>query len=217
MRLGIYKFRDEKLLERALTHSSYRLQERMKNYEDYEVLELLGDAVINLVVIDIMIEDFGFRDEGIIVDYKSRIVSDRYLAELGKYIGLQDYIKVSKGVRVSDRIIADVVEAVFGAIYRDSGSIGKVKEEFRRLFLDKIKGDIGDRLKSYKVLLERESLRRFKERPEYRVIHEDKGEIHVECKVDRFSSVGVGKDKMEAIENASKLLYGIIEKLIFYR
>ena len=150
-----YSFNDIKLLELALTHSSFANEQR--NYEqrdvrppDNERLEFLGDAVLELATSSDIYNDYPDMPEGKMSKYRASIVCEPTLALCAREFGLQKYIKLGKGEdatggRNRDSIISDALEAVIGAIYLDGGFedatafIGKFildDIEKRRLFYD---------------------------------------------------------------------------------
>ena len=150
-----YSFNDIKLLELALTHSSFANEQR--NHEqrnvrppDNERLEFLGDAVLELATSSDIYNDYPDMPEGKMSKYRASIVCEPTLALCAREFGLQKYIKLGKGEdatggRNRDSIISDALEAVIGAIYLDGGFedatafIGKFildDIEKRRLFYD---------------------------------------------------------------------------------
>ena len=117
-RLG-YRFRDPALLEAALTH-------RSASRKNYERLEFLGDAVLNFVVAELAFAGFPEAPEGDLSRYRAAIVSAPSLAEVAGTLGLGDQLRLGSGELKSggfrrDSILADCLEAIFGAIYLDGG------------------------------------------------------------------------------------------------
>ena len=121
-----YRFRNRALLRQALTHSSYANEQRINKFEDYERLEFLGDAVLELVSSDFLFREEKDMAEGQLTRRRSSIVCEPALAFCARDITLQEYILLGKGEegtggRGRDSIVSDVMEAVIGAIYLDSG------------------------------------------------------------------------------------------------
>lgn len=117
-----YEFRDVKWLERALTHRS--LQSKGEN--DYERLEFLGDAVLDLAVAHLLLEKHPDAREGDLSKMRAALVNTLSLAEIARSLKIGPYIRLSRGELANggaDRpsILADVFEAVMGAIYREAG------------------------------------------------------------------------------------------------
>jgi ribonuclease-3 len=127
-----YHFQDVTLLDTALTHRSFARQNRV---DDNERMEFLGDAVLQLVVSSHLYENFPKLQEGQLAKVRALLVSQPTLAELGRQLKLNEFLKVGKGeertgARERDSLLCDVVEAVYGAIYLDGGL-----EEARRVIL----------------------------------------------------------------------------------
>ncbi len=121
-----YHFSDRKLLERALTHSSYANEKLINNIGDYERLEFLGDAVLELAVSRFLFENYPEKKEGEMTRTRAALVCEPTLAGCAREFGLPKYILFGKGEeacggRDRDSILCDVFEAVAGAIYVDGG------------------------------------------------------------------------------------------------
>ncbi|MBL8752993.1 MAG: ribonuclease III, partial [Planctomycetes bacterium] len=125
-RLG-HTFDDLGLLDRALTHSSLGNEGR----PSYERLEFLGDAFLNFAVADVLFRSGGEAAEGSLTEARARIVSRRPLAAIARELGLVDHLLGGKSLRDSERhserILADLVEAVLGAILLDGGVVAARK------------------------------------------------------------------------------------------
>ena len=115
--LGV-EFADQSLLTRALTHASI---ENSSDTNTYERLEFLGDRVLGLVVCDFLMQSFPAEDEGALSRRLSGLVDRTTLAAVAASIDLEDYIIHGGGTSLNPSILADVMEALFGAIYRDGG------------------------------------------------------------------------------------------------
>lgn len=121
-----YSFRDKRLLERALTHSSSANERKINKTEDYERLEFLGDAVLELVSSEHIYREHPEMPEGKMTKFRSSIVCEPALAFCAREIGVEQYILLGRGEeatggRTRDSIISDVMEAIIGAVYLDSG------------------------------------------------------------------------------------------------
>lgn len=117
-RLG-YRFHDPALLDVALTH-------RSAGRVNYERLEFLGDAVLTLVVAVLLFDAHPEADEGELTRYRASLVSGRSLAALATGLGLGAQLRLGGGELKTggfrrDSILADALEAVFGAVYLDGG------------------------------------------------------------------------------------------------
>lgn len=124
-RIG-YRFQNIALLKQALTHSSFTNEQRINKAGDYERLEFLGDAVLELVSSDFLFREHPELTEGELTKLRASMVCEPSLAfcardlELGKFM-LLGKGEESTGGRERDSIISDGMEAVTGAIYVDGG------------------------------------------------------------------------------------------------
>lgn len=121
-----YYFKNKLLLRQALTHSSFANEQKINKQEDYERLEFLGDAVLELVSSEFLFQENRQMTEGQLTRTRASIVCEQALAYSAKEFGLEAYILLGKGEertggRTKDSIISDVMEAIIGAIYIDSG------------------------------------------------------------------------------------------------
>lgn len=121
-----YCFQNKKLLRQALTHSSYSNEQKINKFGNYERLEFLGDAVLELVSSNYIYHANPDMSEGQMTKYRASIVCEPALAFCARQIGLEEYIYLGKGEEATggrgrDSIISDVMEAVIGAIYLDNG------------------------------------------------------------------------------------------------
>src|SRR6185437_5381733 len=127
-RLG-YTFGDRAILLQSLTHTSYGheyLQEKSIALRDNERLEFLGDAILDVVVSDILLETFPGANEGQLSKMRAALVNEKTLAELAKSIGLADCIRLGKGEsqtggQQKPSILSSTLEALIAAIYLDGG------------------------------------------------------------------------------------------------
>lgn len=122
-----YRFKQVKLLEAALTHSSYA-NEQQNGAEHNERLEFLGDAVLELCISEELYKRFPNTREGDLTAMRSRLVNQDSLASLARKIGLPQAIVLGKGEesqggRERDSLLSDAFEAVLGAIFLDGGFI----------------------------------------------------------------------------------------------
>lgn len=135
-----YQFKDRAWLERALTHRSIHPK---GNKSDYERLEFLGDAVLDLGVAHMLLDCHQEAREGELSKMRAALVNTASLADVARRVGLGPYIRLSRGELSSggaDRpsILADVFEAVVGAIYREAG-YEPALDCVRRLFGEEVK------------------------------------------------------------------------------
>src|SRR5919109_3996253 len=121
-----YRFRDRGLLEHALTHKSRAAEDASGGVADNESLEFLGDAVLGLVVAEMLFRKYPHYDEGQKSKIKAAVVSTHSLARQAEHIGLGDHLLLGRGEektggRFKQALLADAYEALIAAIYLDGG------------------------------------------------------------------------------------------------
>ncbi len=138
-----YTFQDADLLRVALTHRSYS-NERGET-DNYERLEFLGDSVLGLVAARWLYDRHPDQAEGLLAKWKGFLVSARALARFGQAIDLGSELllgvgEARSGGSAKTSILADTVEAIFGAIYLDGGlaAAGAIIERFLEEALEKL-------------------------------------------------------------------------------
>ncbi len=119
-----HTFADPGLLRLALTHRSVSADDPSRN--DNERLEFLGDAVLQLVVTDLLYHEFSKLAEGQMAKVRAAVVSRPTLASVARGIGVGEYVELAAGEertggREKDSILADALEAMIGAVYLDGG------------------------------------------------------------------------------------------------
>lgn len=124
-RIG-YCLTDRVLLRTALTHKSYSNEHPGSDTQHNERLEFLGDAVLDLCVSDLLFQRYPQLSEGELTRVRAELVNERSLAPLGEQLGLGDYLLLGKGEegsggRKKPSLLADALEALLGAVYRDGG------------------------------------------------------------------------------------------------
>ena len=121
-----YTFRDKALITQAFTHSSFVNEKKINKHPDYERLEFLGDAVLEMLSSSFLFRSFPDKKEGEMSKMRASLVCEPALAYDAEAINLKSYIQLGKGEeqtggRNRESIIADVMEAVIGALYLDGG------------------------------------------------------------------------------------------------
>lgn len=121
-----YRFRDRGLLEHALTHKSRAAEDASGGVADNESLEFLGDAVLGLVVADMLFRTYPDTDEGQKSKIKAAVVSTVALARRAEQIQLGEHLLLGRGEektggRVKQALLADGYEALIAALYLDGG------------------------------------------------------------------------------------------------
>lgn len=120
-----YKFRNPLILAEALTHASLAYESQRSHF-DNQRLEFLGDAVLQLTLSEELFRRMKTADEGSLTKARSRLVSTKALAALARHINLGSYVLMGRGEEASggrsrENTLADVFEAIVGAIYLDGG------------------------------------------------------------------------------------------------
>ena len=129
-----YIFHNKNFLEQAFTHKSLNTEPR----KNYERLEFLGDAVIDIIVSRELMRDFPEGDEGLLTQRRAALVQKPYLASIGHLLDLMDYLKIDRSVnleieKIAEKQQANLFESLIGAIYLDGGI-----EPCRRLILETV-------------------------------------------------------------------------------
>ena len=195
---------DNTLLITALTHSSYANEHNHCN--NYERLEFLGDAVLEVVVSEYLYLNTNYK-EGQMTKLRASYVCEKALATYSKKIGIDKEIRLGHGQinNLNDTIIADVFEAVVGAIYLDQGFL-IAKKYIEDIIVPYIKEQIDFNV-DYKTKLQ-EFVQTGKKSLEYEVVKEE-GEAHkkifeVVVKIDNIIyGKGIGNSKKEAEQMAA--------------
>lgn len=206
-----YRFSDLKLLRRAFMHSS------ADNGESYERLEFLGDAVLELVVSELLYERLPESKEGELTKIRAALVNEGTLAAVARDLKLGGYIVLGRGEsnsggRDKPSILADVVEALIGAVYLDSG-LGKVKKVVFGLLGDSLETVLsGGGFKDYKTRLQEYFHKQGTSDIRYEVYKEE-GPPHdrifyVRLLIDgKEAAFGEGSSKKNAEQQAAKRAY----------
>lgn len=205
-----YQFQDIALLKQALTHSSFANEQKINKLENYERLEFLGDAVLELVSSEFLFHENKDMPEGQLTKLRASMVCEPSLAYCAKDIGLGKYILLGRGEEATggrnrDSIISDVMEAVIGAIFLDGG-IENAKKFIYRFILS----DLEDKILflDSKTLLQEEIQKKNTAQLRYVLVGEtgpdhDK-QFHVEAYLDnQLIGCGVGRTKKSAEQQAA--------------
>ncbi|MEZ4653622.1 MAG: ribonuclease III [Candidatus Eisenbacteria bacterium] len=170
------RFRDPQLLQQALTHRSFLGSNGGDPNLSNERMEFLGDAVLELVVIEHLYARYPAEREGNLTKKKGLLVSRRVLSESAKFMGLGRFILLSEAERSAGgqsraSILADAFEAVIGAVYLDRG-LPMAREFIRKTLLshtDKFLNDLG---MNWKSQLQELVQAKYRTHPRYRVVTE---------------------------------------------
>ena len=205
------KFKNLNYLKKSITHKSY---DSSKNYEK---LEFLGDRILGFVISKKLIELYPDQKEGVLDKKLASLVNKNKCLEVAKSIGLEKFILVgnnSLNTKVENKIVADSIEALIGAIYYDKGF--EIVEKF---ILFNWKNFINlsiELVVDPKTKLQEYSLKKFKSLPIYRLVsssgprHKPKFTISVKLKDTKMHD-GSGDSKKKAEQNAAKKLLDSIK------
>jgi ribonuclease-3 len=205
-----YHFKDPALLTRCLTHVSY---DRQKTEGHNEVLEFLGDAVLDLAVSDLLMRHNPDKSEGDLSRMRAALVNSIVLAEKAAALKLGALLRLGKGEERSDgrnkpSILAGAFEALLGGIYQEGGyeAARRVVEGF---YLADVSGKkLGQQ--DYKTRLQEISQMLFHAPPNYRVVAES-GPDHEKFFVTEISvggkmlGKGEGRSKKQSEQEAAKI------------
>jgi ribonuclease-3 len=203
-----YQFKDESMIELALTHRSH-------GKRNNERLEFLGDSILNFVIAEALYRRFPEAKEGQLSRLRAQLVKGETLAELAREMKLGDYLRLGSGELKSggyrrDSILADAVEAIIGAIYLDSNMdscrpyiLGWYQSRLEQTSLLDTKKDSKTRLQEF-LQSRRAPL------PDYELLSVS-GEAHkqtfeIRCAVSLLDkpTEGKGSSRRQAEQNAAK-------------
>ena len=203
-----YHFRDEALLMRALTHTSWAAEHPGQMHN--ERLEFLGDTVLQMIATDYLYDHYPKLDEGVMTRMRASAVGETSLAKIARDIHLQNEIRVGTGTRRDlPSIMSDAMEAVLAAIYLEAGI-----EPCRAFMQERLipafetaraNGGRDEKSRLQEYLQENGTVR-----IEYRLlertgpVHDSVFTVGVYCN-DRFLAKGMGKSKKAAEQNAAAI------------
>lgn len=203
------------LLKQALTHKSFFVENRGECSGDNEKLEFLGDAVLDLIVSDLLLRRFPLESEGDLSQRRSGLVNETILASLGKQLEIGNRLRLGKGESASggaskQRILASTFEAVVGAVFLSEG-YARTCDFVTPLMEEKIEQSKSLDLnpEDFKTRFQEWVQKKFKTTPVYEVISET-GQDHeklfsVTVKVlGQIKAQGEGKSKKTAEQSAAK-------------
>jgi ribonuclease III len=212
----VYQFRKAELLETALTHRSRGVMSGNKDGDklpaNNEKLEFLGDAVLDLAVSDLLMQQFPRHQEGDLSKLRASLVNTRILAEKARALGLGEELRLGKGEeksggREKESILAAAYEALIGAIYLDRGFVA-ARRVLARQFAADLKARAVAALEDWKTRLQEITQRTFKTIPTYTLVRET-GPDHAKHFVSQISvggrslGRGEGKSKKSAEQAAA--------------
>lgn len=200
------KFKNEALLEEALTHKSFSMEDGRQPFN--ERLEFLGDSILNAAITDYLFRRFPEDNEGKLSKLKAQLVARPSLVEWAKELKVGSYLMMSEseeetGGRERDSLLANAMEALIGAIFLDQGF-----EKAREFVLQKFTQKKRIVEKDYKSKLQEIIQKKYKIPPTYTTLNES-GPDHdktfcMEVRIrKKFLGEGEGKSKKEAEQHAA--------------
>ena len=212
-RLG-YRFKEIKWLDQALTHKSFIYETNHPEKVANEVLEFLGDSVLNLAISYLLLLKSPEAQEGTLSMLRSQLVKRSSLASLSKELRLEGYLRLGKSQQLNggtqkSSILANTYEALIGAIFMDSDfnqALDVIKGHFEAYLQTNTPSEL---LNDFKSLLQIYSQQFHQVSPQYRVMNES-GPDHdkrFQASVtigEKVKGVGWGKSKKEAEQEAAK-------------
>ena len=216
-----YDFKNRDLMRIALRHSSFVNEQPDSALEDNERLEFLGDAVVNLVAGQILMERHPGLPEGRLSRMRASLVNESSLAEIARNLKLGDHLQLGRGEeltqgREKDSILSDAYEALVAAIYLDGGfetAFRMVKTQMAP-WIDALKGPGVDF--DFKTRLQERIQSRHKVTPVYTLIAES-GPDHdkrftIQMEIPDLVTTGVGRSKKAAEQDAARKAFAMLDE-----
>ena len=208
------KFLDQKILTKSLTHKSFDSE------NNNEKIEFLGDRVLGLIIAKKLLDLYPEEKEGILDKKYASLVNKKKCLEIAKKIELEKYILVlnpkNKKIKIEDKIVADCLEALIGAIYLDKG-LNFTEKFILNLWKEHITASVVTQIDA-KTKLQEYSLKIFKVLPNYKLIsntgprHKPLFKVAVKLKDTKFFTAQ-GDSKKDAEQNAASLcLESVLKK-----
>lgn len=216
-----HQFANVGLLHEALMHKSYSNENPEDTTDCNERLEFLGDAVLDLVIGQRTFQNYPQMHEGDLTRVRAELVRERNLAEVARKINLGPCLKMGKGERRSggenkDSLLANAVEALFGAIFLDGG-YPVAQTVIEKMFIDEIKLAANNEFDvDYKTRLQEYCQRVHRQTPDYILVaevgpdHQKHYSIEVQLQGNRVSS-GEGRSKKLAEQDAARAALLVLE------
>jgi ribonuclease-3 len=215
-------FTDPELLLAALTHRSHSYRADGRSAADYERLEFLGDALLGFAVAEWLYRDDEDAREGVLTWRRATVVRESTLAEAARRLGLDQAIRLGRGVplmdgQVNPALLADLFEAVLGAVYLDAGFTAGRDFVLRHL-ADELRGVRGleEIVEDYKSRLQLYFQARLQRTPRYRIVSRSGPthalELEVEVLIDdKVLARASGSSRKQAEQDAARKAFECLE------
>lgn len=209
-----YRFNDEHLLLRALTHSSYSNENKKEKLKNNERLEFLGDSVLGLIISEFIFSHYMTLEEGQLTKIRAKIVCEASLGTASRALRLGEFMLFGKGEELTGgrnrtSILSDAFEALIAAIFLDGGM-----EEARTFVLKRLHGVIesavqGKLFVDYKTRLQEIIQVQKGNRIKYEIVREEGPDhakiFYTEVRLnDQIIGLGSGNSKKESEQEAAK-------------
>ena len=211
--LGV-RFHDAGLRKAALTHRSFAFEQELTVTN--ERLEFLGDSVLGLVVTDMAYASYPDCPEGQLAKLRAAIVNMQALADVARGLGIGELVLLGKGEEQSGgrdkaSILADALEAIFGAVYLDEG-LDRARALIVRLFRPRMEAYVrGEGDRDFKTILQELASQRLRSLPSYEVAEDgpdhQKEFTAVVSVAGEELGAGSGRTKKEAEQHAAREAY----------
>ncbi len=210
-----WEVRDLQLFFQSMVHSSYANEQKQagRDIESNERLEFLGDAVVDLIVCDVLYKSYPGASEGMMSKVKAAVASEKVLSMMAREYKLNEFLFLGKGEELSggrerDSILADAMEAFIAAVYLSMGfeTTSRVfSEHFKKYSKLVMKGKL---LFDYKTALQELTQEIYKILPEYEVSTKKNNYFEVKVYVNgKLLGTGKGRSKKEAEKRAAEEAY----------
>jgi len=208
-RIG-HRFRDPALLTQALTHRSH-------GAPHYERLEFLGDSVLGCAVTELLFRNHPELPEGKLSRIRAGLIREESLAEVARGLGIAEFLRLDESTARNEgaarpSILADALEAIYGAVFLDAG-YAIAREVIARTFESRLSGLDPDAVeKDAKTRLQELLQARRLATPQYRVVSTNGAKqnlvFEVECTIEEpsLSATGSGSSRQRAEQQAAAIL-----------
>ena len=218
-----YTFDDAALLRTALTHRSHSYEHAGDVNEDYERLEFLGDALLGFLAAEWLFHDDPAGAEGVLSRRRQSVVREATLASISQRLGLGESMRLGRGEersggRLKPALLADLFEAVLGAVYLDGG-FEAAREFVVRHAGDDLRSVRGQQetADDYKTKLQERLQARLQRTPRYRIVamsgpaHALRFEVEV-LMDDDVLATGSGSNRKQAEQEAARAAVERLER-----
>lgn len=217
-----YVFKKKELLELAFVHRSY-INENKEIKEHNERMEFLGDSVLGLLIADALYSSMPDTSEGDLSSLRSRLVEASSCMNYVQELQLETHLLLGRGERMNDgrgreSILADLFEAVIGAIYLDGG-LGAARQFIMQKCSKKIAAILETPLKNWKAILQDYCQKKYQRPPDYKLVsetgpdHSKQFVVAVEINAQELGQ-GQGPSKKEAQQAAAEVALKKLSQIV---